>query len=185
MSPKIEKPKTPPGSWALAIGRGHYAILDIEDVMNIITKRWCATKHGNTYYAHRHTSKENVYMHHEIMGVIGQKKEVDHINGNGLDNRKSNLRICSHQENCRNRKKHKKDTSSKYKGVSWSKDAKKWRVQIVDTTGKEKCIGSFESEIEAAKAYDEAALKMFGNFASFNFPKDNRDEPEQYSLFPS
>jgi hypothetical protein len=130
-------------------------------------------------------------MHHFILGVKGdpilqkkskmgcdpilQKKSkmgtqdvfVDHINGNGLDNRKSNLRICTHQQNCENSRKRKK-SFSKYKGVYWSKNAKKWVAQIT-IDGKSKHLGYFELEEDAAAAYDKAAVKYFGEFACLNF----------------
>jgi hypothetical protein len=101
MTNKADKPKPPPGSWALALGRGHYAFVDIEDIMSIITKRWFVEKRpGGTYYASR-TKQENgvrrkIYMHREIMGESLMDREIDHINGNGLDNRKENLRVAFH-----------------------------------------------------------------------------------------
>lgn len=92
---------------------------------------------------------------------------VDHINHNGLDNRKANLRIATFSENRRNSRKA-KDTSSKYKGVSWHKNNKKWHAGI-NINGRRKHLGSFDDEIQAAKAYDEVARKYHGEFSSLNF----------------
>ena len=92
-------------------------------------------------------------------------KEVDHKNGNTLDNRHSNLRVCTHQENCRNRRPNKNCVSS-YKGVSWFKG--KWTA-IINCNGKHRYLGRFKNEIDAAKAYDKAAKKAFGEFACLNF----------------
>lgn len=89
---------------------------------------------------------------------------VDHINGNKLDNRKSNLRICTDAENARNSSK----KSGNFKGVQWRSDKHKFRARIMDN-GKEIFIGYFTNEIEAAKAYDTKAKELFGEFARLNF----------------
>jgi AP2 domain/HNH endonuclease len=92
---------------------------------------------------------------------------VDHVNGNGLDNRKANLRQATAQEQAWNRKKQ-GNCSSKYKGVCWSKHARKWVVHIkIDY--QQVYLGYFKDEVEAALAYDEAARKNFGEFARTNF----------------
>ena len=94
---------------------------------------------------------------------------VDHINHNGLDNRKANLRLATYAQNSYNRKQFRKRQTSKYTGVSWIKQIKKWRV-IICYNGKKKFIGYFKDEKQAAKAYDKAAKKYHGEFASLNFP---------------
>ena len=95
--------------------------------------------------------------------------QVDHINGDKLFNLRSNLRICTNQQNNRNTKS-RKGSSSKYKGVSWDARNKKWISQICIGNGTHKKIGRFVCEIEAAKAYDELAKKYHGEFAYLNFP---------------
>ncbi len=95
---------------------------------------------------------------------------VDHINHNGLDNRKENLRICTVAENCRNsRPSKRKNKLSKYKGVSFDKKRKVYRVLIWHNK-KQYFLGTFKNETEAAKAYDRKARELFGEFAYLNFP---------------
>jgi hypothetical protein len=97
--------------------------------------------------------------------------KVDHINGDGLDNQRCNLRLATHSENLRNRGYTKKNTS-RYKGVTWYKPYKKWRAQI-KTDHKMKNLGYFDIPEEAAEAYNEAAKKYHGSFAWLNkLPKE-------------
>lgn len=102
-------------------------------------------------------------MHREIVGTP-EGMDTDHINGDKLDNRRSNLRICTHAQNGANRGPQ-KNGSSGYKGVSYH--CKKWRVQIC-INGKTKRLGGFNSLLDAAKAYDKAARKYHGEFARTN-----------------
>ena len=122
-------------------------------------------KNSNVYWKDR--KMLNVRLHRFIMGVTDPKILVDHINGNPLDNRKSNLRICDSTGNARNSRKLKKKTSI-YKGVYRSKLRKAWACTI-RINGKNKVIDFFQNEIEAAKAYDEAAKEHYGEFAKTNF----------------
>lgn len=111
---------------------------------------------------------KKIYLHREIIKVTGNF-HVDHINGNTLDNRKKNLRICSRSENLYNRGKAKHNTSG-YKGVNWCKQRRNWRARIF-VNKKEFYLGCFDNKINAAKAYDEASIKYHGEFAKLNFKK--------------
>ena len=95
------------------------------------------------------------------------KKFVDHIDGDRKNNNLSNLRWATAEENQRNRLKQ-KNTSSIYKGVTYSKKNKKWEARI-RINGKNKFIGYFKNEEDAGRAYDEKALQLFGDYAKLNF----------------
>lgn len=104
---------------------------------------------------------------HRIITNAPQDKQVDHINGNPLDNRKCNLRVCTQKENSRNREKRKEKTSSIYKGVCFHKRKHKWQASIT-LDGKLIHLGYFKTQNEAALIYNEAAKKYHGEFAKFN-----------------
>ena len=158
----------------IPLTKGKYAIVDPEDYERLNRYKWYANKCGKTFYASRtvRTGKKkkriNINMHREILNPP-HPLVVDHINRNSLDNRKANLRPATHAQNSINRKYIKrKDSLSKYNGVSWHKPRKKWQVQIC-FNGIHKTIGYFEDETEAAKEYDEAAKKYHKEFAVTNF----------------
>lgn len=108
----------------------------------------------------------SLLMHRIILNLTDNKIKVDHINGNGLDNRKQNLRLATTQENGYNRKVNKNNTSG-YKGVVYHKRDKRYQCSI-KINGKRIHLGYFKTAIEAAKAYNEAAIKYFGEFARLN-----------------
>ncbi len=147
---------------------GKFAIVDAEDYHWLSLHRCFASKSRATYYAYRYGDGTIVSMHREIMrapkGMV-----CDHKNHNGLDNRKSNLRLCTNAQNLYN-KMPKKGCASKYKGVSLGNDAKTWRARI-GFKGRRINLGYFADEIKAALAYDDKAAELFGEFAYLNFPE--------------
>lgn len=124
------------------------------------------------------SSKEakTLYMHKEILKHYGLFSEYgDHKNKDKLDNRKDNLREANNQQNCCNSSKQKGNCKSRYKGVTWYQNRNKWRARI---TNKGKCIllGFYDSEVDAALAYDVGSLYYHGEFGSLNFPKEIRKD---------
>jgi len=156
------------GFGLIPLTQGKFAIVDAEDYDRLNQDKWYAGKCKNTYYAGRVEGGKTIKMHREIMhapkGVL-----VDHINHNGLDNRKSNLRLCTHAQNCYNQQACATGTS-KYKGVSWHKSNSKWSARI-RCDRKFYNLGEFDNQMEAAMAYDDKAVELFGEFAYLNFPE--------------
>ncbi len=140
-------------------------IVDDEDFEYLSQFKW----HYMGYAVRHSTSKfglkrKSIFIHREVINAPDDM-EVDHINGDKLDNRKTNLRICTHAENQRNRKID-KDNKSGYRGVS--KHQNKWLVHLI-LNGKIVFNKTFDTPEEAALAYDEAAKKYHGRFAKLNF----------------
>ena len=118
----------------------------------------------------RENQKSGMIQMHRLTLNAGNGQEVDHKDGDGLNNQRKNLRIATSSQNSQNCKK-RKTCSSKYKGVCWDKKNRKWRARIY-LDKKEFSLGRYNSEIEAAHVYDKAAQKLFGEFAYLNFPDD-------------
>lgn len=113
-------------------------------------------------------------LHREIMKPKGLET-IDHINGDTLDNRKCNLRICSRAENSMNLNKCKRKTSSIYKGVHWNRQKSKWK-SVINKDRKVHHIGFFNNEKEGALAYNEKAKELFGEFARLNIIREKPNE---------
>lgn len=155
----------------ISLTQGKFAIVDDEDYERLNQYRWYAHKDGNTYYAICNIGKQSypqkIRMHRLILGLKqDDKRQTDHRNHNGLDNRKCNIRICTSQQNNQNRKA--LSYTSKYKGVSWNKRDCKWKAHIC-LNYKEIYLGYFDNEIKAAQAYDRKAKELFGEFVYTNF----------------
>ena len=148
------------------------ALIDDEDYDLVSKYKWYLLKKPTKMYAVSHRKDRTILKMHRL--VMGEPKgmDIDHRFGTGLDNQKSNLRVCTRSQNNMNRGKISKATSSKYKGVCWSENEQKW-LSLIKIKGKRIYIGSFVSEVKAAKAYDKKARELFGEFAKPNFAKEN------------
>lgn len=145
---------------------GYNAVIDSDDFAKVSEYKWYGRRGKNgTIYA-TSTLHKNVHMHRHILGVNNPKEFVDHIDHDGLNNTKSNLRIVNNSQNMQNMRPN-KNTSSKFKGVYWNSEKMKWTTQI-RINGKTKHIGHFAEEIEAAKRYNEMAIKHYGEYAFIN-----------------
>lgn len=145
----------------IPLTKGKVAIVDDEDYERLSKYKW----HYSGRYARRTIMGfKKISMHQDILGTYNGV--ADHINGNRLDNRKQNLRVCSHAGNAMNRKVIAKNNTSGYKGVRF--EYKKYRASI-QYKGKRIHIGLFETAEEAARAYDKKAKELFGEFARTNF----------------
>ncbi|MCB1469043.1 MAG: HNH endonuclease [Rhizobiaceae bacterium] len=141
---------------------GGYAIVDDEDYERVSACKWWTQKgKGGCLYAVRSRGQ---LLHREIMRV-GPGQFVDHINRDGLDNRKANLRVCTNAQNMANQAK-RKGTSSRYKGVHVTASGK--YVATIESAGTILHLGTFREEERAARQYDRAARVFFGNFARTN-----------------
>lgn len=149
--------------WTVLTSNGGAFYMDEEDLHLLGKWKWHIDGRG---YVRRCTSSKGkdveIHIHKLIMKPrIGQI--VDHINGDKLDNTRKNLRLCSVTENLRNRRKQGKLSSSKYKGVTFHKQANRWQVYVQG-----KYCGLFPSEKMAAQRYNDVAAKVFGDFAKLN-----------------
>lgn len=156
------------------LSRGKVAIVDFEDYDMLAQYKWYAqVRYGNLWHAARHDGPtKTCYMHRQILGSPAGRL-VDHINGDGLDNQRRNLRLADKQTNARNAK-IRSDNTSGYKGVSVAhKKCKErpWLATFQIEKGRQKFLGYFESKEEAARAYDRAAKEHFGQYAKLNFPE--------------
>jgi hypothetical protein len=154
----------------IPLTQGKFAIVDPDDYFWLSKRKWYAVKGALTFYAVGTVFKEGkghrLHMHRDVLNVA-EGMVVDHINHNGLDNRKANLRPATAAQNAWSAARRR--GPSGYKGVSFDKKRRLWRASIA-YCGKREFLGHFSDKREAAKAYDRAAIKYHGQFASLNFP---------------
>lgn len=154
----------------IPLTQGKFAKVDDEDFDYLSQFKWHARKVRRTYYAGRHETKNgkqlNIHMHRVIYGALDADAQVDHINHDGLDNQKENLRVATLQQNMWNQQL-KVTSTTGYMGVSKRKG--RWLAQI-GYESKRFHLGMFDSAKEAAYAYDLKASELRGEFASLNFP---------------
>lgn len=170
----------------IPLTQGQFAIVDASEYARVAVWHWILLKQSyrktnrsvSKYYAFRwaraHDGKlVRVFLHHEI---LGRKVRIDHRDGNGLNNMRHNLRVATGSQNNCNREKS-PGCSSRYKGVCWHKQHGTWMALIgsgpVGADGRRRRVylGYFDEEKDAARAYDAAALRHFGEFALLNFPQ--------------
>lgn len=157
--------------------RGFRAIVDDDDYADLSQYSWCVTTpHGHrtryaaTWMRGEAGTRKRVSMHRHLLAVTDHQTQVDHVNHDGLDNRRANLRKCSPAENGGNRRKQLANASSKFKGVYFNKADRLWQAYI-KVRGARFHLGQHAIEEDAARAYDNAAAMHFGSFAYLNFPK--------------
>jgi hypothetical protein len=160
--------------------KGYIAVIDTSDAPAVLAHKWCAFNatptrmtgakiYGMTSEAMN--NKKKIYLHRFILGAsVGM--EVDHCSGDTLDNRRSNLRIATKSQNRINTGPYRTNTTG-YKGVSFRKRRNKF-VASISVNRQTEHLGYFTTAVEAARAYDRAAIGAFGEFAWLNFPKEAR-----------
>jgi hypothetical protein len=149
----------------IVLKNGGITLVDDEDFEALSQFAWLRTNHG---YVIRYVGKTTIVrMHRAVMDLaLDDRRCVDHINGNKLDNRKCNLRICTRAENNRNRGLNRNNTSG-FRGVIWLKTDKRWEARI-KSNGKTLYLGRFDTAEFAAEAYKIAAKELYGEFACFD-----------------
>jgi len=154
----------------IELTQGYVATVDDEDYDLVASYKWCASKNGkNNIYAKRESYGKKIYMHREILG-LSCRERIDHIDGNGLNNTRENLRMSDAKQNGMNRGKQSNNTSG-YKGVVLQKKCNRWQAQLTwRENGRRKNIylGLYATPQEAAIAYNRAAIEMHGEFAKVN-----------------
>ena len=169
---KIDKYACDDTARLIPLTQGQIAVVDRADYPALSRYKWFAHKEGRTFYAVGNGQKrKHIIMHRMIMNAP-KNMQVDHIDHDGLNNTRKNLRLCTPAQNRYNMRPQKnKKNRSKLKGVFYVKSKKKYKAQI-GFKGKTKHIGYYKTQKHAGKAYDKMAKKLFGEFAYLNFPED-------------
>ena len=166
----------------IKLSKGKVAFVNDSDYEKVNQFKWtvseCKNNDGVNYYAYRNVPQgdgtiKSIKLHQFILGKAPDGMIIDHKNGNGLDNRRRNLRFCTKAENARNSKI--VAGKSIYKGVSWSKHRNRW-VAYIRFNNRHIYLGSSKIEKEVALKYDIAAKLYFGEFANINFKRDRKSK---------
>lgn len=155
------------GRMEIKLTQGQVAIIDDEDYRLISQRSWHAMRssHKRTWYAAANNWKNELTLMHRVILNAPDGLQVDHRNHDGLDNRRANLRLCTNAQNQANRK---AQSASGFKGVIRTPSTGKYRAHICPA-GKFIHLGTFPTAEEAARAYDEKAKELYGEFAALNF----------------
>lgn len=155
----------------IQLTKGQFALVDEEDFDYLNQWKWHACKYKTTFYARRtirlkNGKKAQIHMHRLILELTDPSILCDHIDHNGLNNCRSNLRTANYSQSITNRNSH-TDSISKYLGVTWDKNRGKWMVRICKDRNHFN-LGRFDDEKDAAKCYNEKAIELHGEFANLN-----------------
>ncbi len=153
----------------IKLGNGLFSLIDDRDLISVSKFNWYTSESKKGKFYVKRLESPQIYLHRFLMDSP-EGKQIDHINGNRLDNRKSNLRMVSQTQNNYNSIK-RIGTTSKFKGVFYDKSGKRikrWTTQG-RILGKKTFLGRYLTQEEAAKTYDTFALKHYGEFAKTNF----------------
>lgn len=151
----------------IPLSKGQSTLVDDIDFEKFAQFVWTAQKRTHGFHAARYCGKKYVYLHREILGAPAGI-EVDHRDGDGLNNRRGNLRLATKSQNGAAFRTLRSSKSSKFRGVVWHKGGQKWMARIVKDM-QSIYLGLFVSEEDAAHAYDTAAKHYFCEFARPNF----------------
>ena len=154
----------------IPLSRGLVALVDDDDYDRVTAVgKWYANPNHRTFYARKNFWRQGRYIAVLMHSLITGWPSPDHVNGNGLDNQRHNLRPATSSQNSQNRRM-RSDNTSGFKGV-YLRDRGRW-VASIWTAGKNRHLGLFATPEDAARAYDAAAAEIFGEFARLNFPKE-------------
>ena len=171
-------------SISIPLTQGKYALIDEDDFALVCRYKWCARRNpqNGKFYAVSNKGGKTVYMHRVIRGAP-KGVEVDHIDGDGLNNTRRNLRDATPAQNHCNAPRRSRNTSG-YKGVSWDKERARWAAEVRMGGRRIRC-GRFATAEEAARAYDRSAKELQGEFAHLNFPNDRSNKEKESESEPT
>lgn len=155
----------------IPLTQGKVAVIDFEDFEKVRPYKWYANKVGQRFYAGRNLHgpvSGSISMHREIMQP-DDGLDVHHVDGDGLNNQRNNLRVCTRSENMGAFRRLTANKTSKFRGVSWYSRDSNWEARI-KIFGKKLFLGRFATEEDAANAYDKKSRELFGEFSYSNLP---------------